>query len=95
MQTGADPALGSSKWLAVMGLIIKDGEGKVPVAQMRKLFEQVVAQTPVLARNCNLAIREKDGQFDRYDNANTDNLWCGFALGLRFTERFQITANSD
>ena len=70
---------------------LKDREGAMPKAGMRKLFEASVRQTPALARHYPLDIAEVDGVFDHYVNDDTDRLWVGFALGLRCAERLSKT----
>lgn len=79
----------------MMGLIIRDGIGKMLTVEMRRLFEQAVNETELLKHNYPLGVNETEGRFDCYQNANTDNLWCGFALGLRCAERIKKASMSN
>lgn len=56
-------------------------------SSMRATFEQVVRQTPLLAKNTPLGIMEVNGEFSHYMDPDTDTMWIGFALGMRAAKR--------
>lgn len=71
-----------------MSLRIKDGPGKIPtVEEARDVFEMAVANTDLLRRKMKMDVRLTSGDFDGYQDAQTDNIWFGFALGLRCAHR--------
>ncbi len=70
-----------------MNIKMKDGDGKMPVAAMRKLFGKCVRNTEMIAKRAPLGIVKIDGAFSHYKHQETDTLWIGFALGLRLAER--------
>ncbi len=74
---------------------LADAAGKLPVAFMRKCFEEAVAGTQFLRDGTPLGIMEINGKFTHYMNAETDTLWLGFALGMRMSERIQKAAIID
>lgn len=76
-------------------LAVKDRPGVISVAEMRKLFEGIVNQTPVIAKSAPLGIMEVNGQLSHYMNADTDTMWIGFALGLRCAERLAAGRDRD
>ena len=53
---------------------------------MRQHFELAITHTPWL-KGCPLGIMEINGVFSHYMDADTDNLWLGFAIGMRCAER--------
>lgn len=71
-------------------LKMKDRPGCISVAAMRTRFEQAITGTPKLKESTPLGVMEINGAFDHYMDADTDTLWIGFALGLRFAEREQV-----
>lgn len=71
----------------LMPIQMKEADGKMPVAQMRERFEKAVNGTPMLKSKTPLGVMEINGAFSHYMNAETDTLWIGFAIGLRFAER--------
>lgn len=70
-------------------IMIVDGPGKMPVDDMRMLFEQCIINTGALAQNTPLGIMEVNGKFHHYMDPDTDTMWLGFALGLRCAERLE------
>lgn len=68
-------------------LQIKDKPGATPVAEMRRIFEKGIRDTPVLAKSTPLGIMEVNGKFSHYMDRDTDTMWIGFALGYRGAER--------
>lgn len=67
--------------------IIIDAPEKMPVAEMRELFESSVRSTARLRESTPLGTLEINGRFHHYMEPDTDTLWIGFALGLRCAER--------
>ena len=76
------PASGSP----VKRLVIRNGEGKISIAEMRRYFEKLIADTPWFA-GTPLGIMEVNGEFHHYMDPDTDTMWMGFALGMRLSER--------
>ena len=70
-------------------LQMKDRPGCITVAAMRTRFEQAINGTPRLKANTPLGIMEINGSFSHYMDPNTDTMWIGFAIGLRFAAREQ------
>lgn len=68
-------------------LKIVDRPGVISVAAMRGHFEQAIHATPVLRDSAKLDAVEADGTFSHYADRDTDNVWVGFALGLRGAEQ--------
>ncbi len=68
-----------------MKIIIKDQPGKLLVAQLRLLFEQMVAEQPELAPRLRLAASPAAEPF-QYTDPDTNNVWAGFALALRLAD---------
>ncbi len=75
-------------------LQIKEKPGAAPVAEMRKIFEKGIRDTPVLAKSTPLGIMEVNGKFSHYMDPDTDTMWIGFALGYRGAERILPGARS-
>lgn len=69
--------------------VITDSEGKMPVAEMRDLFEKVVLTTEKFRAALALVAVEIDGVFSHYDQEATDRMWFGFAVGMRMAERLR------
>ena len=68
-------------------LKIIDRPGVIPVEKMRGFFEASINGTSSFKKNTPLGIMEINGKFSHYMDADTDTMWLGFALGLRFAER--------
>jgi hypothetical protein len=73
-------------------LDIKDREGCIPKAEMKIRFEQAVASTPVLRDRLLMGTITVNDEFSHYSDPDTDNIWLGFALGMRCAERLQKAA---
>lgn len=67
--------------------------------QIRECFERAVRQSKSLAGNTPLAAMRINGQFSHYMDPDTDTMFLGFALGMRFYERmgkcFSTESESD
>lgn len=70
-------------------LRIVDREGVISTEDMRVLFEGAINNTPAFKLNTPLGIVEVNGRFSHYMDGDTDNMWLGFVLGMRLTERLQ------
>ena len=68
-------------------LTIAEKPGAIPVAQIRECFEQAIRETKALADNTPLGTMEINGVFSHYMDPDTDTMWLGFALGMRYHER--------
>jgi hypothetical protein len=68
-------------------LQMKDRPDCITVAAMRTRFERAINGTPRLKESTPLGVMEINGEFDHYMSPDTDTMWIGFALGLRFAER--------
>jgi hypothetical protein len=68
---------------------IQDRQGCITKAVMRTYFERSINDTKVLREKVDLAAVTASGEFERYADAGTDNLWIGFALGMRAAERIE------
>lgn len=73
-------------------LDIRDREGCISKLALRRYFEGAITQTPALA-HLPLKAVEIRGHFNHYEDPRIDNLWVGFALGMRCHERV-MKANS-
>lgn len=73
-------------------LNIKDRPGCITAATMRKCFEAAVRDTPALAANTPLDCMVMNGAFSHYTDPDTDTMWLGFALGMRYQERIAKAA---
>lgn len=69
--------------------VITDGEGKMPVAEMRELFERVVLTTEKFRAALSLSCTTENGRFYGYIDETTDRMWFGFAVGMRMAERLR------
>lgn len=87
-QTVEEPAKPAQK----KKISIKDGEEKITVAAMRELFEKSMQSTRLL-QGVVLGTMEINGQFSHYMDEDTDNLWIGFAIGMRCAERILKAAD--
>lgn len=73
-------------------ITITDRPGFLPTGQIRPLFESAVQSTPALSKAYPLDAMNLDGNFIHYRDAQTQNLWVGFSLGMRCAERMSKAA---
>ena len=76
-------------------LKMQDSPGRLPVATMRTYFEGAINHTPALLDRVPLGVVNSNAKFSHYAQPETDTLWVGFALGLRYAERLQAAATSQ
>lgn len=72
---------------ATIPLALVDRPGTPTVARMRAVFEKMVNDTPPVQQHADLRAVERDGTLSHYEDARTDLLWLGFALGMRASAR--------
>jgi hypothetical protein len=72
-----------------MGWTVKDRPGVIRVAAMREYFERAMKSTPQFKGIPLDAVEEGDGHLVHYTDKRTDDLWLGFALGMRCAERIR------
>lgn len=69
-------------------LYIKDRDGTISKAEMQRMFEQAVRDTPALKATAEIGSAVMtDGVIDYYADEKTNALWAGWALGMRCAER--------
>lgn len=85
--TMADTLAGLDRDPSIRALVV-DADGELPAAAIRVLFEECLRQTSGL-RGYALR-REGPG----YQSVRTDDLWMGFALGVRCGERILPTLHA-
>jgi hypothetical protein len=70
-----------------VALDIADKPGCITKAEMRRLFERMVQDTPALRDTTSCVGICVNGKFAYYADQDTDAMWRGFALGMRLAER--------
>lgn len=69
-------------------LYIKDRAGTISKAEMQRMFEKAVSDTPALKATAEIdSAVMTDGVIDYYADEKTNALWAGWALGMRCAER--------
>lgn len=75
-------------------LDITDRDGCITKKEMRALFEGSINQTRLFSERMPLGAVTFNGEFDHYDDSNTDTMWLGFAIGMRCAERLAKAAGA-
>jgi hypothetical protein len=69
---------------------IKDKFECTTKAECRKYFEKAISDTPAFREKIPLEIMEINGEFSHYMHHDTDNMFIGFAIGMRCAERLVV-----
>jgi len=56
------------------------------IANIREHFEKVIKTTTMFKDNTPLGILEVNGEFIHYMDADTDTMFIGFILGMRYRD---------
>jgi hypothetical protein len=54
------------------------------IDELKSCFERAILQTPSLAKNTPLGVMKINNEFSHYMDSDTDTLWIGFAMGMRY-----------
>ena len=68
-------------------LTIADRPGVISAEKIQECFERAVRESKSLASNTPLGAMAINGRFSHYMDPDTDTMWLGFALGMRYHER--------
>lgn len=64
------------------------------IESLREHFEKYVSESPRLRKNTPLGKMIVNDKFSHYMDEDTDNMWIGFAIGMRLANKMLVDSAS-